>query len=75
MKSKINKIAEDVAVELLWAVCYLFALLPRCVRYGVFTPITSFLLRKVAHYRYDVIIGQLRDSFPEKEEAEIADIC
>ncbi len=75
MKSKINKIAEDVAVELLWAVCYLFALLPRCVRYGLFTPITSFLLRKVAHYRYDVIIGQLRDSFPEKEEAEIADIC
>jgi KDO2-lipid IV(A) lauroyltransferase len=75
MKSKINDILENVAVGLLWAICYLFALLPRCVRYGVFAPLVSFVMRKVVHYRYDVIMNQLRDSFPEKSEQEITDIC
>ena len=29
----------------------------------------------MAHYRYDVIIKQLHDSFPEKSDEEIDDIC
>lgn len=75
MKSKAREIYENVMVALLWFLCYLVAILPRCVRYGVLRPFVSFVLNRVMHYRYDVIIRQLRDSFPEKEDAEIADIC
>lgn len=75
MKSKAREIYENAMVALLWFLCYLVAILPRCVRYGVLRPFVSFVLNRVMHYRYDVIIRQLRDSFPEKEDAEIADIC
>jgi KDO2-lipid IV(A) lauroyltransferase len=50
------------------------ALHPRCIRYGVYKPMVAFILRKVARYRFDVITNQLRESFPEKSEEEIADI-
>ena len=75
MKSKAREIYENVMVALLWFLCYIVAILPRCVRYGVLRPFVSFVLNRVMHYRYDVIIRQLRDSFPEKEDVEIADIC
>ena len=75
MKSKLKDIYESVVVALLWFLCYLIAILPRCVRYGVLRPFVAFVLRRVMHYRYDVIVRQLRDSFPEKSEAEVADIC
>lgn len=74
-KSKLRDIYENVVVALLWSLCFLFSLLPRCVRYGVFAPFVAFVLRTVAHYRYGVIMGQLHDSFPEKNEQEIAGIC
>ena len=75
MKSKLKEIYENCAVALLWGVCYLFALLPRCVRYGLFSRFVAYILRRVARYRYDVIMRQLHDSFPEKGEAEIAELC
>lgn len=75
MKTKIKEIYENIVVIILWCLCFLFALLPRCVRYGVFAPFVAFILRKVAHYRYDVIVQQLRESFPDKSEEEIAGIC
>lgn len=75
MKTRINKILEDVAASLLWGLCYLFSLLPHCIRYGVFSPFVAFVLRRVVHYRYKTIMRQLRDSFPEKSEEEIAQIC
>ena len=75
MKSNIKEIYENVVVVLLWCLCYLFGILPRCVRYGVFAPFVAFILRRVAHYRYDVIMKQLHDSFPEKSDEEIDDIC
>ncbi len=74
-KSKLRDIYENVVVALLWSLCFLFSLLPRCVRYGVFAPFVAFILRRVARYRYGVIMGQLHDSFPEKSEQEIAGIC
>ncbi len=73
--SNIKEIYEQAVVVLLWCLCYLFGILPRCVRYGVFAPFVAFILRRVAHYRYDVIIKQLHDSFPEKSDEEIDDIC
>ena len=75
MKAKIKEIYEKVVIFLLWGLCYLFALLPRCVRYGVISPFVAFIMRKVAHYRYDVIIRQLHESFPNKSDDEIAEIC
>ena len=75
MKSNIKEIYEQAVVVLLWCLCYLFGILPRCVRYGVFAPFVAFILHRVAHYRYDVIIKQLPDSFPEKSDEEIDDIC
>ena len=75
MKTKIRDIFENAVVALLWSMCWLFSILPACIRYGVFSPFVSFIMRRVARYRYDVIMRQLRDSFPEKSEEEIAEIC
>lgn len=75
MNSKIREMYENSVAALLWCLCYLFGTLPRKVRYGVFSPFVSFILRRVAHYRYDVIMFQLRDSFPAKSEEELQQIC
>ncbi|MBE6198094.1 MAG: lauroyl acyltransferase [Rikenellaceae bacterium] len=75
MKSKIREIYEDCVVSLLWVLCYLFAILPRCIRYGVFAPFVSFVMHRLARYRYDVIMRQLHDSFPNKSEEELQGIC
>ena len=75
MKSRFRDIYQNTLVTLLWCLCYLFALLPRCVRYGVFTPFLAFVLHRLFHYRYAVIIRQLHDSFPEKGEEEINELC
>ena len=75
MKSRFRDIYQNTLVTLLWCLCYLFALLPRCVRYGVFTPFLAFVLQRLFHYRYAVIVKQLHDSFPEKGEEEINELC
>lgn len=75
MKTKIREIFENALVALLWSMCWLFSMLPSRIRYGVFVPFVSFIMRRVARYRYDVIMRQLRDSFPEKGDEEIAEIC
>ena len=75
MKSRLRDIYQNTLVTLLWCLCYLFALLPRCVRYGVFTPFLAFVLHRLCHYRYAVIVKQLHDSFPEKGEEEINELC
>ena len=69
-----KELYQNTVVSILWCLCYLIAILPRCVRYGVLRPLVAFVLRRVLHYRYDVIMRQLRDSFPAKSEEEIADI-
>lgn len=75
VRSRISEFLENVAVSLLWGLCYLFGILPRCVRYGVFAPLISVVLRRVIHYRYKIIMRQLHDSFPDKSEGEIVGIC
>ncbi len=75
MKTKIREIYENVVVTLLWSMCWLLSILPHCIRYGVLSPFVAFVMRKVAHYRYDVIMRQLRESFPDKSEEEIEGIC
>lgn len=74
MKAKVREAYENCVAWLLWALCYCVALHPRCIRYGCYKPFVAFIMRRVVRYRYAVITTQLRESFPEKSEAEIADI-
>ena len=75
MKSRVKEIYENCVVALLWGMCYLVAIQPRCVRYGLFAPFLSLLLNRVFHYRRKVIVTQLKESFPEKSEGEVNEIC
>ena len=61
-------------VALIYGLCYLVAILPRFIRYGVLRPLVSLVLRAVK-YRKAVILKQLSDSFPNKSEEEIQEIC
>ena len=61
-------------VALIYGLCYLVAILPRFIRYGVLRPLVSLVLRAIK-YRKAVILKQLSDSFPNKSEEEIQEIC
>ena len=69
-----REIFENVVVALLYGLCYLIAIHPRCIRYGVFVPFVSPVLR-LLRYRKQVIMQQLRESFPNKSEEELREIC
>ena len=75
MKTKSRDIYENCVVTLLWVLCWLLSILPRFVRYGMLAPFVSFIMGRVAGYRKAVIVKQLRDSFPNKSDAEIDEIC
>ena len=75
MKSKTREAYENCVVALLWGMCWLLSILPRFIRYGVLAPFVSFLMGTVAGYRKAVVLKQLHDSFPNKSEKEINDIC
>jgi KDO2-lipid IV(A) lauroyltransferase len=54
--------------------CKLVGLLPyRVVYYGL-VPLIWFIVYRVFHYRKKVVVENLRNSFPEKSEAEIGEI-
>jgi KDO2-lipid IV(A) lauroyltransferase len=53
---------------------YLFSYLPTDVLYKLADAL-AFVLRKVIKYRRDVVFKNLRNSFPEKSEAEIQQIA
>ena len=74
MKTKSREIYESVMVALIYGLCYLVAILPRFIRYGVLRPLVSLVLRAIK-YRKAVILKQLSDSFPNKSEEEIQEIC
>lgn len=75
MKSKIREGYENCVVSLLWAMCWLLSIQPRFIRYGLLAPFVSFLMRRVIGYRKAIVLKQLHDSFPNKSEAEITEIC
>ena len=60
---------------MLWIFCRSVAILPHWLQYGVIGQTIYFLLRYVVRYRRRLIIRQLSDSFPERSEAEIAELC
>jgi KDO2-lipid IV(A) lauroyltransferase len=48
--------------------------MPRWVRYYVLEDFIYFILRFVLHYRRDVIMTNLRNAFPERDEEELRSI-
>lgn len=61
--------------SLLYALCRMVAILPRWVRYYVIEDIIFVVLRYVVRYRRGVIMTNLRNSFPERDERELENIA
>lgn len=66
---------QKISVEILWAICRGFAMLPYFMRHYVLGPIFYFTLRYALRYRRRVIMTNLRNSFPDKSEKELRRIC
>ena len=62
-----------IVYYLLIPILYFFAYLPSPVLYKI-ADLVAFVLRDVIKYRRDVVLNNLRRSFPEKSEAELAEI-
>lgn len=63
-------LGQRAGLETLWALCCGFALLPYWFRYYVVENIVFFILFCCLRYRMKVVTENLRNSFPEKSEAE-----
>lgn len=64
---------KRIALEILWGVCFVLGCSPRWFRFGVMLPFFSFVLRLIG-YRKKIILKNLHNSFPEKNDVEIARI-
>ena len=65
---------QRVGLEALWLCAYVFSLLPRWFKYCVVENLLYFLLYYCIRYRMSVVRKNLRNSFPEKSEQELAGI-
>jgi len=61
---------QKAGLESVWIGCRIIASLPYRFRYGVLAPLIGFILGKLLHYRRKVVDANLRNSFPEKSDAE-----
>lgn len=66
---------QRAELELLWLWAWLFAVMPYWFKYYVVENLLYFLLCYVLRYRRKVVWRNLRNSFPEKSERELAEIC
>lgn len=66
---------QRAELELLWLWAWLFAVMPYWFKYYVVENLLYFLLCYVLRYRRKVVLRNLRNSFPEKSERELAEIC
>ena len=64
---------KSLGYSLLYAVTYLFALLPFSVLY-VFSDILYFIVYYIVRYRRKIVRKNLNNSFPEKSEKKIIEI-
>lgn len=65
---------QHIAYYILLSVMFLFSLLPLRVLYLI-AEVFYFLIYKVIGYRKKVVLENLRNAFPEKNETEIKKIC
>ncbi len=66
---------QRIGLEALWLVARLFAIMPYWFKYYIVENILFFLLSDCLRYRRKVVMANLRNSFPEKSEAELRTIC
>ncbi len=64
-------IGQRIGLEMLWAGARLFAAMPYWLKYYVFENLLFFVLYHLLRYRRKVVWNNLRNSFPEKSEAEL----
>lgn len=65
---------QRAALEVLWAMARLFAVMPYWFKYYVVENFIFFLLYYCLRYRMRVVKTNLRNSFPEKSDAELRQI-
>ena len=66
---------QRVELETLWIICRLIAILPHFVRHYIIGGIVYLFIAYIIRYRRKVIMHNLRNSFPEKSETQLRDIC
>ena len=65
---------QKLGLEALWIFSLLISYTPRFFKYYILKPIIAFILR-LSGYRHRVIITNLKNSFPDKNEKEINKIA
>ena len=73
-KHELN-IMQRCCVGVLWLLCRTVAVTPRIIRYYVLQEIIYFVMHYVIRYRRGVVMTNLRNSFPDKEEHELRRIA
>lgn len=68
-------IIQRIWLEVLWLLARLFAVLPHWFKYYVVGNLIYFILCHCVRYRMRVVRTNLRNSFPEKSEAELRRIA
>lgn len=74
MKRTDLNLMQRIGLETLWVCAYVFSVLPRWFKYYVVENLFYFLLYYGIRYRMSVVKTNLRNSFPEKSERELARI-
>lgn len=72
MKRTDLNLMQRIGLETLWVCAYVFSVLPRWFKYYVVENLFYFLLYYGFRYRMSVVKTNLRNSFPEKSERELA---
>ena len=62
---------QRVGLELLWILCKFIAIMPYFVQHYIIQEIVYFVVYHCVRYRRKLVAQNLRESFPEKSEAEL----
>ena len=63
---------QKVGLESMWVLCKGISILPYVVQYYVIQELVYFIVYHCVRYRRKLVNQNLRNSFPEKSDAEIA---
>jgi len=74
MKAKELNIPQRICLECLWQMARLFAMMPYWFKYYIVENLLFALFFYVLRYRWKIVTANLRNSFPEKSEAELRTI-
>ena len=74
--SKSNKLTlwQRFSAYMIWIICRIIAFAPRWVKYNIYAKFVYLLIYRCIRYRVKIVNRNLRFSFPDKSEKEIAKI-